>query len=116
MLCCAGEANADQKPTAANKAKGDTLTNYYAAYLQEMAASWREKKGMGDFAFLPMMLPPSVPAGTPLAKQLTTGRMEVRLAEQEVAPHSNGLTDISGVPVQKIPAENSVSKSRPCNC
>ena len=72
------------------------MTNYYASYLQSMIASWRDLKGMGDFAFMTMQLPPSVATGTPLSKQLTTGRTEIRLAEQLVAAHVGGRTDISG--------------------
>ena len=94
-----GEANADQKLTPADKAAGGTMSDYYSQYLQEMVADWRERKGMGDFAFLTVQLPPSVGAGTPLAKQLGTGRMEIRIAEQTSAPHTGGRTDISGVAV-----------------
>jgi hypothetical protein len=94
-----GEANADQKLTNASKAKGGSLTQYYSAYLQEMIASWRDLKGMGDFAFMTMQLPPSCVSGTSSAKQMTTGRMEVRIAEQESAAHSGGRTDISGAAV-----------------
>ena len=54
---------------------------------------------MGDFAFIAMQLPPSVPAGTPLEKQLGTGRMQIRLAEATALPHADGPTDISGVAV-----------------
>jgi len=94
-----GEANADQNVSAADWARGATQTSYYASYLQSMAADWRERKGMGDFAFLVVSLPPSVASGTDPAKQATTGRMEVRLAEMELQPHAGGLTDISGVAV-----------------
>ena len=103
MTCCAryqGEANADQNVSAADWARGATQTSYYASYLQSMAADWRARKGMGDFAFLVVSLPPSVAAGTPAAKQATTGRPEVRLAELELQPHAAGLTDISGVAVR----------------
>eukprot|EP00040_Diaphanoeca_grandis_P027821 m.159215 g.159215 ORF g.159215 m.159215 type:complete len:969 (-) comp31127_c1_seq1:249-3155(-) len=88
-----GEAN------CASALDATVLTDYYAEYLQAMIRDWRDLKRMGDFAFMPMMLPPSVPSDTPPDKQLTTGRPAVRLAELRVAPHSSGETDISGVPV-----------------
>ena len=94
-----GEANADQNVSAADWARGATQTSYYASYLQSMVADWRTRKGMGDFAFLVVSLPPSVATGTGPAKQATTGRAEVRLAEMELQPHAGGLTDISGVAV-----------------
>ena len=88
-----GEANADQK------IKGNDQTQYYAAMYQAMIADWRERKGMGDFAHMTVQLPPSVAATTALDRQMGTGRMQIRLAEAETAPHSGGLTDISGVAV-----------------
>jgi len=93
-----GEANADQNVSAADWARGATQTSYYASYLQSMVADWRDRKGMGDFAFLVVSLPPSVKTGTP-GEGKNTGRPEVRLAEVEVQPHSGGLTDISGVAI-----------------
>jgi len=51
-----GEANADQKIA------GNDQTQYYAAMYQGMIADWRDKKGMGDFAFMTVQLPPSVPS------------------------------------------------------
>lgn len=90
-----GEANADQKMNGSTA----PLTKYYAAYYQSMIADWRERKGMGDFAFSTVQLPPSQPAVTPPEKGMDTGRAEIRLAEAETAPHSGGLTDISGVAV-----------------
>ena len=68
---------------------------------QSMIADWREKKGMGDFAFMTVQLPPSIDYSKDptSASALSTGRMQIRLAEAEASPHSNGLTDISGVAV-----------------
>lgn len=88
-----GEANADQK------IPGVDQTQYYAAMYQEMIADWRDKKGMGDFAFMTVQLPPSVPSVDDPSKEMETGRMQIRLAEAEASPHTNGLTDISGVAV-----------------
>merc|ERR1719331_112167 len=51
-----GEANADQR------IPGVDQTLYYSTMLQSMIADWRLKKGMGDFAFISMQLPPSVAA------------------------------------------------------
>jgi hypothetical protein len=64
-----------------------------------MIADWREKKGMGDFAFMTVQLPPSVDYSKDPSKEMGTGRMQIRLAEAEASPHPNGLTDISGVAV-----------------
>ena len=88
-----GEANADQK------IPGNDQTEYYAAMYQAMIASWRELKGMGDFAFMTVQLPPSLPSTADPTKELGTGRMQIRLAEAEASPHSGGLTDISGPPI-----------------
>lgn len=88
-----GEANADQKISGVDQ------TRYYAAMYQSMIASWRDLKGMGDFAFMTVQLPPSVPSTEDPAKAMGTGRMQIRLAEAEASPHSGGLTDISGVAV-----------------
>lgn len=88
-----GEANADQKIVDVDQ------TRYYAAMYQSMIASWRDLKGMGDFAFMTVQLPPSVPSFENPSKAMETGRMQIRLAEAETAPHPNGLTDISGVAV-----------------
>ena len=91
-----GEANC--RPTwNATSAPGVDLTSYYAAYLEAMVADYRDRKGMGDFSFNPMSLPPSVNNVAPL--DVATGRPEVRLAELELAPHPGGSTDITGVPV-----------------
>lgn len=64
-----------------------------------MIADWRDKKSMGDFAFMTVQLPPSVPSTDDPAQTMGTGRMQIRLAESEVTPHPDGLTDISGVAV-----------------
>eukprot|EP00756_Hemistasia_phaeocysticola_P021196 Hpha_TRINITY_DN15761_c6_g6::TRINITY_DN15761_c6_g6_i1::g.38595::m.38595/K07407/E3.2.1.22B, galA, rafA; alpha-galactosidase len=88
-----GEANADEKIAGVDQ------TAYYACMYQAMIAKWREEKGMGDFAWLTQQLPPSVVSGTPMSKQLTTGRVQVRLAEAVTLPHTDGLTDISGMSV-----------------
>jgi hypothetical protein len=90
-----GEANADQK------IQGVDMTNYYATMYQGMIADWRERKGMGDFAHMTVQLPPSQAAAADPAKGAagSTGRPQIRLAEALTAPHSGGLTDISGVAV-----------------
>ncbi len=75
-----------------------TRTQYYAAYLQAMIADWRTRKNMGDFSFLPMMLPPSVAQWSNLAATDDTGRPDVRAAELLVVPRPGGQTDIAGVP------------------
>ena len=90
-----GEANADQKMHGSTA----PLTKYYSAYYQTMIKDWRERKGMGDFAFMTVQLPPSTPFFADPTKEMGTGRMEIRIAEAETAPHSGGLTDISGVAV-----------------
>lgn len=90
---CQGEANADQVIAGVDQ------TTYYATMYQTMIADWRERKGMGDFAFGTVQLPPSVAAGTPPAKQINTGRPNIRIAEGEAGSHAGGLTDISGVAV-----------------
>ena len=48
-----------------------------------MIGDWRDRKGMGDFSFLVVSLPPSVATGTPAAQQANTGRPEIRLGELE---------------------------------
>ena len=88
-----GEANADQKIAGVDQ------TQYYAAMYQSMISSWRDLKGMGDFAFMTVQLPPSVSSVEDPSKVMGTGRMQIRLAEAETAPRPNGLTDISGVAV-----------------
>eukprot|EP01060_Flectonema_neradi_P005024 TRINITY_DN1331_c0_g1_i7.p1 TRINITY_DN1331_c0_g1~~TRINITY_DN1331_c0_g1_i7.p1 ORF type:complete len:918 (+),score=238.62 TRINITY_DN1331_c0_g1_i7:41-2794(+) len=88
-----GEANADEKIAGVDQ------TAYYACMYQAMIASWRDKKGMGDFAWITQQLPPSVVSGTPMSQQLETGRIQIRLAEAETVPHTDGLTDISGMSV-----------------
>jgi len=88
-----GEANADQNVVGIDK------TRYYAAMYQAMIADWRDKKGMGDFAWLTLSLPPSVASGTDTTRQMRTGRMEIRLAQADVETHPGCLTDISGTAV-----------------
>ena len=89
-----GEANADvgiYKDEA-------THTLQYACVLQAMVAAWRDRKGMGDFAFLNMQLPPSVaPSDGP--KNPRTGRMAIRAAEALAVARPGGQTDISGMAV-----------------
>lgn len=47
-----------------------------------------------------MMLPPSMNSTFQAPSTFSAeGRPAIRLAEQQLTPHSNGLTDISGVPV-----------------
>jgi hypothetical protein len=87
-----GEANADQK-------EPQPMADYYACQLQSMIADWRDRKLMGDFAFLTVQLPPSVLTGTAFDKQNKTGRMQIRLAEQAAASRPGGLTDIAGTSV-----------------
>eukprot|EP00658_Telonema_sp_P-2_P053634 TRINITY_DN4221_c0_g2_i11.p1 TRINITY_DN4221_c0_g2~~TRINITY_DN4221_c0_g2_i11.p1 ORF type:complete len:727 (-),score=188.39 TRINITY_DN4221_c0_g2_i11:280-2460(-) len=88
-----GEANADEKIAGVDQ------TQYYASMLQGLIADWREHKGMGDFGFVSMQLPPSVAPGTGYSQQMATGRMEIRLAEALTSAHAGGGTDISGVAV-----------------
>jgi hypothetical protein len=88
-----GEANANEKIAGVDQ------TEYYADMYQRMIADWRDKKGMGDFAWLTQGLPPSVPTNTSREEQMKTGRMEIRLAQAEAATHSGSLTDISGTGV-----------------
>ena len=89
-----GEANAD-----VNIYKDEAEhTAQYACVLQAMVAAWRDRKGMGDFAFMNMQLPPSVdPAAG--AKNPQTGRMAIRAAEAEAVARPAGLTDIAGMAV-----------------
>eukprot|EP01064_Diplonema_japonicum_P004283 TRINITY_DN1279_c0_g2_i1.p1 TRINITY_DN1279_c0_g2~~TRINITY_DN1279_c0_g2_i1.p1 ORF type:complete len:890 (+),score=242.98 TRINITY_DN1279_c0_g2_i1:48-2672(+) len=89
-----GEANADEKLPS-----GYDREAYYSCYLQAMVSSWRDAKRIGDFAFLAMQLPPSVPAGTPLPQQNGTGRPAIRLAEADLVPRVGSKTDISGIAV-----------------
>lgn len=44
------KANADQK------IPGVSMTNYYSSMLNSMIQDWRERKGMGDFAFVVMQV------------------------------------------------------------
>ena len=75
-----GEANADQK-IKDKSGKGEIdMTAYYAAMYQAMIKDWRDRKGMGDFAFMTVQLPPSEPADTkrppaPPTSADPTGRM-----------------------------------------
>jgi hypothetical protein len=91
VLWYQGESNADQY------IEGIDQTEYYATMYQTMIADWRLRKGMGDFAWGTVQLPPSVKAGSDPNQH--TGRMEIRIAQAETAPHRNGLTDISAVAV-----------------
>eukprot|EP00041_Stephanoeca_diplocostata_P036427 m.1331336 g.1331336 ORF g.1331336 m.1331336 type:complete len:916 (+) comp24863_c1_seq1:65-2812(+) len=89
-----GEANADQ-------GKGNPEEQHVAEYsckLQAMVADWREKKGMGDVAFLNMQLPPSIPPASSTADP-QTGRMAIRAAEAQAVSRTNGSTDIAGMAV-----------------
>jgi hypothetical protein len=52
-----GEANADQIDPVSK-------IDYYTAYLGTMIETWREVKGMGDFSFFVVTLPPSQKNGT----------------------------------------------------
>jgi len=74
--------------------------DYYATLYQSMIADWRDAKGMGDFAWGTVQLPPSVASGTSAQQQATTGRMEIRMAEDLIGrPHVNGTTDIVALAV-----------------
>jgi len=85
-----GEANDVQKDTTA----------YYSTMYQSMIADWRIKKGIGDFAWGTVQLPPSVPSGTTTDLQARdTHRMQIRLAQAESEPHPEGQTDISALAV-----------------
>ena len=93
MLWYQGEANADEALVGVGR------TAFYECMYQAMIATWRDKKGMGDFAVITQQLPPSVVSGTNTTKQLATGRMEIRIAEAATLPHTDGLTDISGLSI-----------------
>ena len=68
--------------------------------LAAMVKDWRERKGMGDFAFVAMQLAPSLPAGTPYDVQMGAGFMQIRLAQADaVLPRPGGPTDIGGMAV-----------------
>jgi hypothetical protein len=63
-----------------------------------MVADWRLRKGMGDFAFLNVQLPPSIdPADS--TKDPVTGRPAIRAAAAEAVSRPGGLTDIAGMAV-----------------
>ena len=65
-----------------------------------MIADWRERKGMGDFAWLTVQLPPSEsPQAGAAAPDKDTGRMAVRVAEAQAASRAGGLTDIAGTSI-----------------
>jgi len=49
-----GEANAES----------NTSTAQYACLINSLIRDWRERQGLGDFAFVVMQLPPSVTAST----------------------------------------------------
>ena len=89
-----GEANADQGLHFANQSYS---ADYYQCMMDAMAADWRDRKGMGDFAFTTVQLPPSHAPSDDDTKP--TGRQAVRDAAARFAPHSGGATDISGVAV-----------------
>ena len=72
---------------------------YYAAMMASMIADWRAKKGIGDFTFIAMQLPPSVAPGTPYENQTETKRTIIRAAQATILPQYHGKTDISGVAV-----------------
>ena len=86
-----GEANADQR------IKGVDQTNYYAAMYQGMIADWRERKAMGDFAFMTVQLPPSVDSVAPLGPKQNTGRVQIRLAEAQAGHQARALGAIARV-------------------
>eukprot|EP01052_Picozoa_sp_SAG31_P012975 SAG31_NODE_770_length_12217_cov_2.855174_11_plen_395_part_00 len=92
-----GEANADQK-IKVNGSEID-MTKYYSIMYQTMIADWRDRKGMGDFAFMTVQLPPSESYASAPNTADPTGRSRIRLAEAACSPHPDGLTDISGVAV-----------------
>lgn len=73
------------------------MTAYYTCMLGAMIADWRLQKGMGDFAFNFVQLPPSLPPGSPTDQQ--TGRMEIRVADSQLLPRVGGTTDITGMAV-----------------
>ena len=68
-----GEANADEKVVAQGQANDQTA--YYSAMYQAMIRSWRDLKGMGDFAFMTVQLPPSLPSTADPLKEMSTGRI-----------------------------------------
>ena len=88
VLWYQGEANAS----------GGNSTAYYGCMFNAMIASWRERFGNGDFAFMWQQLPPSVTAQAtgPGADQ---GRPAIRAAQALALPRPGGPTDISGMSV-----------------
>ena len=80
-----------------SKDPGVDPTCYCATMYQSTIADWRQKKGIGDFAWGTVQLPPSIQSGTD--PSVETGRMQIRLAEAPTEPHPGGLTDISAVAV-----------------
>eukprot|EP00730_Choanoeca_flexa_P020240 TRINITY_DN9898_c0_g3_i1.p1 TRINITY_DN9898_c0_g3~~TRINITY_DN9898_c0_g3_i1.p1 ORF type:complete len:875 (+),score=209.98 TRINITY_DN9898_c0_g3_i1:2-2626(+) len=82
-----GEANAASNSTAQE----------YGCLLNSMIQDWRERQGYGDFSFVAMQLPPSVPPSTDPAKQ--TGRPEVRAGEATILPRPDGPSDTTGMAV-----------------
>ena len=75
VLWYQGEANADEKEPAAS---GTAKIDYYGCMFGSMIRSWRQAWGMGDYGFLFVQLPPSLPPGSPKSQQ--TGRNEIRQA------------------------------------
>ena len=62
-----------------SNAEGFNSTDYYACMFNSMITDWRARFNVGDFPFVFMQLPPSVPAATDPKEQ--TGRPEVRAAQ-----------------------------------
>ena len=72
----------------------DITMKGYSCLQEALIKTWRDSKQMGDFAFMIMQLAPTV------SQQRMTGGQEmfdIRVAQQESNPHSEGPIDISGV-------------------
>lgn len=86
-----GEANAGVA------VDGVSISTYYSTMYQAMIADWRDRKGMGDFAWLTSSLAPKV--GHSIDHSQDRGTMDIRLAQAEAETHPDCLTDISGTAV-----------------
>jgi hypothetical protein len=72
-----------------SNAEGSNSTAYYSCMFNSMITDWRDRFDVGDFSFVYMQLPPSVPPSTDPATQ--TGRPEVRAAQVRRAPWLSGV-------------------------
>eukprot|EP00050_Salpingoeca_kvevrii_P007394 m.295919 g.295919 ORF g.295919 m.295919 type:complete len:914 (+) comp13288_c0_seq1:1-2742(+) len=86
-----GEANAQQSQPFS------IVSDYYECFLGSMIADWRLTKGIGDFPFVLMQLPPSQPPDSSPA--VLSGRPQIREAERRLVPSNNGTMDVTGMAV-----------------